>query len=463
MIKGKIGLTLIIGLSFIMMINASEVYLVKADSSILYVGGTGANSYNTIQDAVDAASNGDVINVNAGTYKENILIDRSITLVGENKDTTIIDAEGSGNVIKVTADNVNISGFTIRNSEVNLENGSITFAGIYVISNLTSILDCNIFDCHIGVILLNSSNSHIDNCVVNGNAGGIEIYNSSNCNLVNCSVTFNFQIWGVSLRRSNYNVISNCNISFNNNFGLAMSQSDNNSIFRNNFQENTKSGVYVERTSNNPGENNVFFENDFIDNLEVNALDNCVDELWDNGVKGNYWSDFDEPSEGAWDNNTDGIVDTPYSIPGEGYNDSYPLTAPIKIETDKPKQNITIDITYPKNNETVKGVIAIEGNASCEFENICIIKIVKVRIGNDAWQTADGTESWQITLDIMEYENGIHTVYVYVENENGDYLLEAIEINIQNDSNGNDNVPGFEILLVIGAFMILVVSRKIRS
>ena len=152
-----------------------------------------------------------------------------------------------------------------------------------------------------------------------------------------------------------------------------------------------------------------------------------------------------------------------YTIPGEGFIDSYPLIAPVSVEAGIQKQNITIDIISPKGNETVKGVLVVDGNASCEFEDLCVIKFVKVRIDDDVWQIADGTESWHITFDTLEYENGFHTVYVYVENENGDYFLEDFVIDIENDSDGEDNVPGFEILLVIGAFMILMVSRKFRS
>jgi PKD repeat protein len=43
---------------------------------------------------------------------------------------------------------------------------------------------------------------------------------------------------------------------------------------------------------------------------------------------GNYWSDFDESSEGAYDNNTDGIVDAPYNISSDNNQDLYPLAGP---------------------------------------------------------------------------------------------------------------------------------------
>jgi hypothetical protein len=59
--------------------------------SILYVGGIGEGNYTNIQDAVDDATDGDTVFVyddSSPYYEWNILINKSITLVGENRDTT---------------------------------------------------------------------------------------------------------------------------------------------------------------------------------------------------------------------------------------------------------------------------------------------------------------------------------------------------------------------------------------
>jgi PKD repeat protein len=82
--------------------------------TILYVGGIGSGNYSSIQDAIDNASDGYTIYVYSGIYYENIVIYKSINLTGENIKTTIIYGNGIDDVIKVTADYVNISGFTIR-------------------------------------------------------------------------------------------------------------------------------------------------------------------------------------------------------------------------------------------------------------------------------------------------------------------------------------------------------------
>ena len=80
-----------------------DVKDVKAGGSggnTLYVGGSGPNNYTKIQDAVDNASDGDTVYVFNGTYYENVFIGRSINLIGENKDTTIIDGGGNSEDIK---------------------------------------------------------------------------------------------------------------------------------------------------------------------------------------------------------------------------------------------------------------------------------------------------------------------------------------------------------------------------
>jgi hypothetical protein len=71
-------------------------------------------------------------------------------------------------------------------------------------------------------------------------------------------------------------------------------------------------------------ENNTFFHNNLIDNKRQ-ADD--YKNVWDNGVEGNYWSDYS-----GSDSDGDGIGDTPYYIPTDA-QDRYPLMAPYLTET----------------------------------------------------------------------------------------------------------------------------------
>ena len=77
------------------------------------------DDYPTIQEAINNANNGDTIFVRAGTYYENLVLDKSVILSGENRETTIIDAGGIGTVVSLTTNYITVSGFTFTNS-VNL-------------------------------------------------------------------------------------------------------------------------------------------------------------------------------------------------------------------------------------------------------------------------------------------------------------------------------------------------------
>jgi len=69
-----------------------ESYTVKAAGNTLYVGGNSPGNYTTIQSAINTANPGDTIFVYSGTYYENVLVNKTLNLFGENKDITIINA-----------------------------------------------------------------------------------------------------------------------------------------------------------------------------------------------------------------------------------------------------------------------------------------------------------------------------------------------------------------------------------
>jgi parallel beta-helix repeat protein len=90
---------------------------INASAQTRYVGGSGPGNYTSIEQGIEAANPGDTVFVYAGTYNETVTIDKTITLQGEDKDTTIIDAQGLGTVITISASWVNVTGFTIKNAK----------------------------------------------------------------------------------------------------------------------------------------------------------------------------------------------------------------------------------------------------------------------------------------------------------------------------------------------------------
>jgi len=70
----------------------------------------------TLQAAINAASDGDTLRLTAGTYTGSIDVNRSLVLMGSRDGTSLVDGEGTGHAVLVTAPDVVISGLEIRHS-----------------------------------------------------------------------------------------------------------------------------------------------------------------------------------------------------------------------------------------------------------------------------------------------------------------------------------------------------------
>jgi parallel beta-helix repeat protein len=104
-----------------MLTLAFNIQPVKAEPKTWYVDDSGGADFTRIQDAINAASAGDTIYVYNGTYYEHIYISKSLTLIGENKYATIIDA-GYGYAVTVSyTQGVKFTRLTIRNAEIGID------------------------------------------------------------------------------------------------------------------------------------------------------------------------------------------------------------------------------------------------------------------------------------------------------------------------------------------------------
>jgi len=137
----------------------------------LYVGGSGPGNYSKIQDAIDNASKGDTVYVyhDSSPYREFIIIQTTINLIGENKYTTVI--EGFNNIrqhlIQINADGVRLHGFTVKNSTYGpVPEGCYAIA----ISSNDNDISGNILTKNADDILINhtSRNKIHDNVISNG-------------------------------------------------------------------------------------------------------------------------------------------------------------------------------------------------------------------------------------------------------------------------------------------------------
>ncbi len=126
------------------------------------VGKNGTQDYSHIQWAIDNASAGDTILVYNGTYNENLIINKSITLMGNASTGTNIRGIGHGNVIYINSSWVNVSGFHINNS-----GAAESDAGIKLFeSNNCKISKNNCSKNQNGIYLIDSHNNIINNNTV---------------------------------------------------------------------------------------------------------------------------------------------------------------------------------------------------------------------------------------------------------------------------------------------------------
>lgn len=157
-----------------------------------------AGCFATIGAAVSAASSGDTIQVAQGIYKEDVIIGKSLSLVGKNSANTVIDATGLANGVYIDGldhaglSNVVVTGFTVENA--NFEGILITDASLVTIqvnhvtsnnrgldfatSSCPGIPDFETaegVDCGEGLHLMGVDHSTIASNLIDANSGGILI------------------------------------------------------------------------------------------------------------------------------------------------------------------------------------------------------------------------------------------------------------------------------------------------
>ena len=159
-----------------------------------------------IQDAVDSASSGDTIYVHAGTYVENIKVNKTLNFVGDGADEVTVKALNTeDHKFHLTADGITITGFTVTDSYL-CQYGGICLQGVN---------NCKIFNnsCRknlcAGIFLKHSNNCEIIDNNVSNNYGGIKLAHSNNNtvknNILENNFVINLDIYGGSRDNLIYN------------------------------------------------------------------------------------------------------------------------------------------------------------------------------------------------------------------------------------------------------------------
>jgi parallel beta-helix repeat protein len=263
------------------------------------------DNYTTIQEAINNASSGATVFVRKGTYYEHVVINKTITLVGEDGNLTIIEGNGTDDVIHIMADNVTIKSFTVTKS------GMYPYNGILIDHSTGSVITNNrIIYNYEGIGLVYSSINVVSGNTISSNYDGIYLYSSSS-NLVSGNTIFSNNYDGIDLYYSSSNVVSGNTISHNDYAGIRLYYSGSNVVCCNTILSNHP-GIFIGLLI----DYNIIYHNNF--NNTVQAWSESTN-VWDYGGEGNYWSHSTKQ-----DLDKDGISDVPHAI-DVANEDNYPL------------------------------------------------------------------------------------------------------------------------------------------
>ena len=250
----------------------AATYIVNGSGAAAYClsGGAPYAPNGTIQDAIDSASGGDTIIIcrnGTGNYLENVIVNKSVSIYGNESFVSIIAATTSLPVFSINETFVNMTNLTAT--------GATSSAGVQI--NATSgnvrIWNVNASGNSYGFRLVAASSNNLSNNTANGNsAAGISLasgsenntleYNtiqhststyaiqlSSNRNNFTSNVVYNITTYSIFINGHNNTFTGN---TFNNSwYGPILQSSDDNVFTSNTMANNENDGIQIQGSDNN--------------------------------------------------------------------------------------------------------------------------------------------------------------------------------------------------------------------
>ena len=233
----------------------------------------------SIQAAINAAQPGDTIQVQAGSYNENLTLGKSITLTGLGK--PILRGTGKDSTIVVTADNCTITGFVIEHCGNDLQQED---SGLLLKSNHNRIEGNELRDILYGIYLMKSEGNTIQHNFIRGRpeletgdrGAGLHLWNSPDNIIADNTITEARD--GMYIQSSPGNFISHNRVT-KLRYGLHFMNSDDNNFSDNIFSDNI-AGAAIMYSKRIELRRNAFINNRGFSSFGIlfQACDDCVIE-----------------------------------------------------------------------------------------------------------------------------------------------------------------------------------------
>lgn len=423
------------------------------------------NDYPTIQSAINNAASGDTVFVSAGLYYERVTVNKTLTLVGDNWET-VLDGSNTGTLIRVTADNVKITGFKLQNSGWKWGR-----AGVEVYDADNCVIEDNFvyLTCH-QIRLVESQGSKVVSNIVSApsnpfpqSAYGIRLENCTDCLVIDNDVSNN--IGGIHFEGS-VNCTVTRNYVFQNSQGIRLySPCVNNKIVGNTVFNNTNDGMFVALPDNTTFLQNMFYHNNFVNNSQpfIGEIAGCV---WDNGYEGNYWTAYQ-----GQDNSRDGIGDTPHVFGEE--RDRYPLMGrhfeyqvshhEKTCEVELICNFVVLDFHYNKVNDSNSTAITLKMERVAGNTLFCRATFPTELLGRPYSVEVDGSRKPDTILNELSRSNSTH-VALYFTHSGSAHTIMLIGASAAADQ--SLTIPYLVIAAVLGtglAVTVLILWRGRRK
>lgn len=236
----------------------------------------------------------------------------------------------------------------VNSTSVTAENLSSLQGVLVAYSSQVIVMDSECSPSY-GVSFNNVYNSTVKNVTISDSQGGISLYGSENNVLQNNTIARMYgspQGEGIYLRSSDNNSVLDNEIMGGTVYGGSMldgvelSDSLNNTICGNTISGTSLYGIILGGSNGT-----VIFHNNFLNNATPIGICDSVDNVFDNGYEGNYWSDYKGKYSEAMELNGTGIWDTPYNLT-DNHANVYRDTCPL---VEKWSAQRTIDVTWYEN------------------------------------------------------------------------------------------------------------------